>query len=131
MEIRDLVGGVAAVCAPSMTMAAAARFMLDQGVGSLGVLEHGRLIGILTDRDVLRALAGEVDPHTARVEEWMTADPDMVEPDTEVDEAAEWLLATGYRHLPVVENGRLLGIVSIKDVLWALKGPSEVEGGGR
>lgn len=131
MEIRDLVGGVAAVCAPSMTLAEAARFMLDQGVGSLGVLEGGRLVGILTDRDVLRSLAGEADPHVARVEEWMTVDPDIIEPDTEVAEAANWLLATGYRHLPVVENGRLLGIVSIKDVLWALKEPSEGEGGGR
>lgn len=130
MEVRDLVGGVAAVCAPSMMLAEAARFMVDQGVGSLGVLERGRLVGILTDRDVLRALAGQADAGATRVEQWMTVDPDVVDPDTDVGEAADWLLATGYRHLPVVENGRLLGILSIKDVLWALKESSEGEGGG-
>ena len=51
----------------------------------------------------------------------MTPDPDSLTPDVDAADAADWLMATGYRHLPVVEEGQLLGIVSIKDVLWALK----------
>ena len=53
----------------------------------------------------------------------MTPDPDVLSPEVEVRDAADWLLATGYRHLPVVEGGRLLGVVSIKDILWAVKEP--------
>jgi CBS domain-containing protein len=50
----------------------------------------------------------------------MTPDPDTVGPEISVDEVAQWMLAAGYRHLPVMEDGELLGIASIKDVLWAL-----------
>ena len=49
----------------------------------------------------------------------MTADPDVFSPDVEVTEASQWLLETGYRHMPVMEEGELLGILSIKDILWA------------
>ena len=119
MEIRSLVGGSASVCGPEATVAAAAQTMVNDGIGSIGVVEHGRLIGIFTERDALRATAAGADLSTEKVSEWMTPDPDVLSPTVEVEDAAEWLLATGYRHLPVVEDGALLGIVSIKDVLWA------------
>lgn len=120
MEIRSLVGGSASVCGPDVTVAAAARAMVGDGIGSVGVVEHGRLIGIFTERDALKAAAEGVDLSSVPVRDWMTPDPDVLSPTVEVEDAAEWLLATGYRHLPVVEDGALLGIVSIKDVLWAL-----------
>lgn len=119
MEIRNLVGGTATVCGTDVTLTEAAEAMLEQHIGSIGVVEEGKLVGILTDRDLLRAVAARADGGT-RVGEWMTPDPDVVGPEVEVREAADWLLATGYRHLPVVEKGELLGILSIKDVLWAL-----------
>jgi CBS domain-containing protein len=50
----------------------------------------------------------------------MSAAPDVVDPDTRVSDAAAWMLETGYRHLPVVSGGELLGIIDIRDVLWAL-----------
>lgn len=124
MQVRELIGGTATVCGPDLLLAEAARVMIDERIGSIGVVEGGRLVGILTDRDLVRAAASGVDPGGARVQDWMTPDPDCLSPDTDVEDAAEWLLATGYRHLPVVEGGRLLGILSIKDVLWALNGPS-------
>lgn len=120
MEIRSLVGGTASVCGPDVTVAAAAQAMVSDGIGSMGVVDHGRLIGIFTERDALKAVAEGADLSTAPVSEFMTPDPDVLAPTVEVEDAAEWLLATGYRHLPVVEDGALLGIVSIKDVLWAL-----------
>lgn len=123
MEVRNLIGGTATVCGPDLSIQEAAKVMLDSGIGSLGVIEDGALVGIFTERDVLRAVAGGVDGAKAKVEEWMTPDPDSLTPDVDTQDAADWLLATGYRHLPVVEDGRLLGVLSIKDVLWALNSP--------
>ncbi len=56
----------------------------------------------------------------------MTAYPDSIDPDMQVTEAAEWMLASGYRHIPVLDGSRILGMISIKDVLWAMTGPSVV-----
>ena len=123
MEIRSLVGGTASVCGPDLTISAAAHTMVNEGIGSIGVVDRGRLIGIFTERDALRVVADGSDPDEQVVADWMTPDPDVLSPQVEVEDAAEWLLATGYRHLPVVEDGALLGIVSIKDILWALREP--------
>ena len=120
MEIGEVVGGDATVCGPDMTVADAATVMVVQHIGSLGVFDSGRLVGIFTERDVLRAVAGDCDLEVCTVEQFMTPEPDSLEPDVDVVDAAEWLLATGYRHLPVIADGHLLGIASIKDVLWAI-----------
>ena len=58
------------------------------------------------------------------VRDWMTGDPDTFSPETDVEEAASWLLEAGYRHMPVMEGDELLGVVSTRDLLWAI-----VEGG--
>ena len=123
VEIRSLVGGSATVCGPELSISEAAKLMVDERIGSLAVMEGGLLSGILTDRDVLRAVASGSDCDSSTVADWMTPEPDALTPDVDVSDAAEWLMATGYRHLPVLEDGQLLGIVSIKDVLWALKEP--------
>jgi CBS domain-containing protein len=105
-------------------MSKAAEVMMAESVGSLAVMDGRRLAGIITERDFLRAAAVGADLHHASVDEWMTPDPDVVEPDLDVTEAAQWMLATGYRHLPVMEDDRLIGIASIKDVLWAVTEPA-------
>ena len=125
MEIRDLIGNGAVTTTADVTLHKAATRMVEESVGSLGVLEGGQLAGIITERDVLRAAAGGVDLGTATVFEWMTPRPDVTEPDMDVTDAAQWMLATGYRHLPVVEGNQLLGIASIKDVLWAITEPGD------
>lgn len=124
MEVRQLIGGYAAVCTATETIRAAARKMVAEGIGSLGVVETGSFQGIFTERDVLRAVADGVNLDQVLVNDYMTAPADFVSPETDTVEAAEWLLATGYRHLPVVENGKLVGIASIKDVLWAIAEPA-------
>jgi CBS domain-containing protein len=124
MEIRNLIGGSASVCGPDLTVSEAAQVMIDQGIGSIGVVDQGRLVGIFTERDALRVAAGGADSSVVTVETWMTPDPDALTPDVDVEDAAEWLLATGYRHLPVVDDGALIGVVSIKDILWALREPT-------
>ena len=112
---RDLV-----TVAPEDTIGEAAQKMVDRGIGSAVVSDFGRLIGILTERDLLQAVAARTHSSEARVREWMTADPVTARPDTQAAEAAEIMLEKGFRHLPVVEGERAVGIVSVRDVLrWS------------
>lgn len=107
--------------APEDTLGQAAEVMVERGVGSAVVSDFGRLIGILTERDVLRAVAGRVHSSEARVREWMTAEPVTATTSTELAEAARTMLEQGFRHLPVVEDDRAIGIVSIRDVVeWTV-----------
>lgn len=124
MQIRSLVGGTARLCGMTTSMEDAAQAMIAESTGSLGVIEGSALAGIVTERDVLRAAAKGVDLAKEDVSSWMTPEPDTVGPEVPVEEVAEWMLAAGYRHLPVMEDGELLGIASIKDVLWALHSAS-------
>ena len=101
------------------TVSDAAQVMVRGGFGSV-IVVHGRmLLGILTERDVLRAAASEEDLRSASVERWMTPDPDTCEPDLDTEEAAGLMLSRGYRHLPVVVDGDLVGMASLRDVLSA------------
>jgi CBS domain-containing protein len=120
VQLHALVGGAAEVIGTEATIAEAAERMMDQTVGCLAVVEGRKVVGIITEHDIVSAIAGEADPDDALVADWMTESPDTVPPHLSVREAATWLLETGYRHLPVMDGGELLGVVSIKDVLWAL-----------
>lgn len=109
--------------APEDTLGMAAEVMVERGVGSAVVSDYGRLIGILTERDLLRAVAGRVHSSEARVREWMTKDPITATTSTDLEEAARTMLEHGFRHLPVLEDGRAVGIVSIRDVVdWTVRG---------
>jgi len=107
--------------APEDTLGQAAEAMVERGVGSAVVSDFGRLIGILTERDLLRAVAGRVHSSEARVREWMTGEPITATTSTDLAEAARTMLDQGFRHLPVVEEDRAIGIVSIRDVVeWTM-----------
>jgi CBS domain-containing protein len=124
MQVLNLISGSALTCAVNIPLRAAARLMTQEEVGSLAVMRDNDLAGIVTERDVLRAVSSGADLDSETVNDWMTPNPDTVSADLEVSEAADWMLATGYRHLPVTgDDGRLVGIASIKDVLWALAHP--------
>ncbi|HLM33278.1 MAG TPA: CBS domain-containing protein [Gaiellaceae bacterium] len=117
MTIGDFMSRDVLSVAPEDTIGEAAQQMADANVGSSVVLEHGRLIGILTERDLLRAMAKRVHPSEARVREWMTAEPVAVSESTTADEAARLMVENGFRHLPVVDGERTLGVVSLRDVM--------------
>lgn len=120
MNLRSLVGGSAEVIGREATLEGAAAALIRLGIGSLAVVDGRSLVGIITERDIVEAVADGAEPSEESVGEWMTESPDTVGPDVDVEEAAAWLLETGYRHLPVMENDELLGVVSIRDLLWAL-----------
>ena len=105
---------------PSDSARTAVLRMLEEQVGSVAVCEGGRLVGIFTERDVLR-LAGEATSlDEIRVGDVMTTELTKVAPDTSIVDAAGLMAARRIRHLPVVEDDRLLGLVGIRDVLGAL-----------
>ena len=120
MKLRSLVGGGAEVIGKEASLAEAAEAMIDAGTGSLAVIDGRSLVGILTERDLVRAVADGDDPEDEDVADWMSVEPDTFSPDVDVEEAAAWLLESGYRHLPVIEDDELLGVVSIRDLLWAI-----------
>jgi CBS domain-containing protein len=102
--------------APEDTIGEAAQKMVDREVSSAAVSDYGRLIGILTERDLTRAVAGRTHSSEARVREWMTPDPITLTPSSTPKEAAQVMLDNGFRHVPIVEGDRAVGIVSIRDV---------------
>ena len=101
---------------PSDTIGEAAEKMIDHGVGAVVVSDFGSIIGILTERDILRAVAHRTHSAEARVRQWMTPDVVTVPPSMEGDEAAKMMLERNFRHLPVVDEGRSVGIVSLRDL---------------
>lgn len=119
MKMADLVAGPAVACRPDVSLVELAQTMVDEGVGSMAVVDGERLVGIVTDRDIVEAVARS-ESTVLTAGEVMTEGPDTIDVEVDVQEATEWLNATGYRHLPVTDEGKLLGIVSIKDLLWAL-----------
>ena len=98
------------------TIGEAAARMAERGVGAVVVLEGDAIAAILTERDVMRAVAAGKDGR-APASEWMTRHPDTIEPDDTTDHAASLMIHGGFRHLPVVEEGKLVGIVSIRDLM--------------
>lgn len=101
---------------PTSTVAEAATMMGERRVGSALVIEDDRPAGIFTERDVLRALASDFDAAHHPVADWMTHDPTTVEVTVDVRTARNLMLDGGFRHLPVLESGRLVGIVSLRDI---------------
>lgn len=127
MTISELVGGAVVSMEPAVTVRKASELMKTAEVGSIAVLVDGFLEGIFTERDVLNAVSEYADLDREPISAWMTALPDTFGPEMSVSDAADWMLATGYRHLPVVDDvGQVIGMVSIKDVLWAVTDPTAV-----
>jgi CBS domain-containing protein len=122
MRIGDLAHRHVVSVNPSDTLRRAAQAMTDAKIGMVLVLDGDDLVGVLSERDILRTVAESADPDTTPVSEAMTRDVVTVAPDWEVYEAAAEMAARNFRHLVVTddeENGGLLGVVSVRDVLLA------------
>ncbi len=96
----------------------AVRGMVERNIGAVPVLHDGRLAGIFTERDLMkRILVGGLDPHRTRVGEVMTGNPLVVAPGDDLEACLRLMKEHGFRHLPICEGGRLVGVVSLRDIL--------------
>jgi signal-transduction protein with cAMP-binding, CBS, and nucleotidyltransferase domain len=101
---------------PGVLLVEAAGRMHERHVGAALVLEGEQLRGILTERDLLRAVASStIEGET--VESWMTLHPETIEPSDTTGRAGTLMIHGGFRHLPVLEDGRVVGVVSIRDLM--------------
>jgi CBS domain-containing protein len=124
MRIGDLMRREVLTVTPDARVTEAAQRMDDHRVGALVVIRQGDMVGVITERDLLTALAqGRVSSATS-VADCMTADPLTATPETDSQEAAAQMLDAGIRHLPVVRDGAVVGMVSARDLLIVAAWPA-------
>jgi len=112
MNVRELMTTAPVTVKPDATLGEVAVLMKQEDCGSIPVVDDGRLVGIVTDRDiVIRGVAAGSDPKTQRVSTVMSADPVTIRPDDDLTDAEKVMADRQIRRLPVVENGKLVGII--------------------
>lgn len=119
--VRDILarkGSEVVTAAPDHTVLQAAQLMNTRGIGAVVVTDRGDLCGIFTERDVLRRVVAETrEPSTTRLKEVMTVALVTTTTEMTVDECAELMTRRRIRHLPVIREGKLAGVVTIGDLL--------------
>lgn len=117
MQVKDLMSKNVAAVSPDTSLEEVARRMKEMNIGSVPVCESGRVVGIVTDRDiVIRELAQGKNPAAAKVRDVMTSGVSTASPDMDVHDAAKIMSDKQIRRLPVVENERLVGMLAIGDM---------------
>ena len=114
--VREIMSSNLITVDPDSTVAQAATVMAERRVGSALVMEGGSLAGIFTERDIVRALSQDFDAPGHPIGHWMTRNPTTIGPDDGTDRALDIMLKGGFRHLPVLEDGSVVGVVSIRDL---------------
>jgi CBS domain-containing protein len=127
MQVKDIMIGDVRTVTPQETFQHVATLLHDNAISSVVVMDGDRLAGIVTERDLVNLVADGKDPRTTTVTERMTTNVDTVGPRTDIAEAAEHMARLRIRHLPIVDEGTLVGIISIRDLTnWAVE---ELTGG--
>ena len=117
MKISEIMTTEIKKATPDNTLADIAAMMRDEDIGSLPVVQDGELRGIVTDRDiVVRAIADGKEPSTTTVQEVLSEDLESVEPDDDVEEAADLMASHRILRLPVIQGGKLIGMVTLGDI---------------
>jgi len=118
-QIAELIANqVLTVIEPGSTVRNAARTMAEKNIGAVAVVHSGRLAGIFSERDIMsRVVAKGLDPDSTLVEVVMSRDLVVADPSENVDQALQKMYSIRARHLPVIQNGKLVGMVSIRDLL--------------
>ena len=117
MRIRELTQRTVVTADISESLSAAASRMRLADVSALPITEAGRPVGIITERDLTRAVADAVNPATVGVASYMSLELTVASPDEDSQEVAARMLQLGIRHLPVQEAGEVVGIISMRDLL--------------
>lgn len=117
MQVREIMTTDVLALAPACTIAEVAQAIRDQGVSAIPLVENGRLVGIITDRDIVaRVVADGLDPHFEQAQLHMTPDPVTVTPECEVEEAGLLMTRHQIGRLPVVEGDLLVGYLAMGDI---------------
>lgn len=117
-EILARKGSEVLTVSPDSTVLEAAQLMNTRGIGAVPVIEVGALVGIFTERDLMRRVVAEtLPPETTRILQVMTPDPLTARPETTIEECGALMTARRIRHLPVLGQGGLIGIITIGDLL--------------
>ena len=122
MRVSEIMTSAAVIDQSDDTLAEAAAKMWRQQTGSLLVMDGEDLVGIITERDVLKAVAQSVRPQDVRISEVMSKDLVTVGPGTSLREAAKIMADRWIRHLPVLDSGKLVGVLSQRDLAGVLAG---------
>jgi len=121
-SVKDAMTSHVKTATPSLSLTDAAKLMKQEDVGSVPVVDGERLIGMLTDRDiVVRGIADGSDPHAVKAGDIASRDVVSVRPDDDLDEALRLMAQHQVRRLPVVEDGHLVGVVAQADVAHEAK----------
>jgi CBS domain-containing protein len=114
--VRDVMSTRLYSVGPADTVGEAVAVMAQHRIGSVLVMDAERLLGIFTERDTVRALSLSHDAPRHDIVSWMTHDPKTVSPDTDTEDALRTMLDNGFRHLPVMEDAKVVGMVSMRDL---------------
>ena len=122
MQVRDIMHTDVKTTSPSDTFERVATVLREHGISSVIVMDGATLAGIVTERDLVNLVADGLDPQATKVADRMSTNLDTVEPRTDIAEAAEHMARLRIRHLPVLDKGALVGIISIRDLTnWAVE----------
>ena len=116
MKVREVMTQVVLTAEPGITIAEVASLMAQRRVGSALVLEHDQMIGIFTERDIVKALSQDASAIHQAIVHWMTRSPRTISSDATVEEALRRMLDGSFRHLPVMDDDRLVGMLSMRDL---------------
>ncbi|TMC13542.1 MAG: CBS domain-containing protein [Chloroflexi bacterium] len=116
MKVREVMTQVVLTAEPGITIAEVASLMAQRRVGSALVLEHDQMIGIFTERDIVKALSQDASAIHQAIVHWMTRSPQTISSEATVEEALRRMLDGGFRHLPVMDDDRLVGMLSMRDL---------------
>ena len=120
MKIEGFCSPLDVIARPEEPLADAASRMRFNDVGCVPVIDQGQLAGILTERDLTRAVADGADGRRVVVADYMTSEPIVVDPETDAIDASRIMIDAGVRHLPILKDGRLVGVVSMRDIVAEL-----------
>jgi CBS domain-containing protein len=126
MQVSEIMSTDLVTVGPEYNVADVASLMRSKRIGSVIVLEDDRVLGILTERDILGVVGSGEDPKNVAAHEALTDDLVTIGPDAPVEEAAQEMVRAGVRHLPVISEQDLIGIVSMRDLVrWSVRGVAE------
>jgi len=116
MFVRQVMNRRIITCKPTLTLKEASKIMGESHIGSLVVTEDDKIVGIITNSDIMRAIGNDKDPNTTLVGEVMSRDVKVIEPDRSLEDAVKMMIENKIKKLPVVDNQKLVGIITASDI---------------